>query len=133
MKVTQKNVLSHFKNVSQKDARIIVRLCNGTIDLESFPEAQRRIRECYNRPDNTDITLNVVNKMINGYGVESCEYESNALYSRDFISYVNMGDTYATTILYNPETCRFEISDWGSLYETSPAWAAQNEIQEEEY
>lgn len=131
MKVTQKNVLSHFKNVSQKDARIIVRLCNGTIDLESFPEAQNRIRECYNRPDDTDLTLTVLNKILSGYGVESVEWESGAIYSSDFIQYVNFGDTYATTILYNPETCQYEIGDWGSLYETSPAYNSQFENEEE--
>lgn len=126
-KVTQKNVLSQFKNVSKQDALTIVKLVNGTLDPETLDAGRQRVSECYNRPDDTDLILTCINKILGGYGVEGAEWRHGAIYSRDFISYVNMGDTYKTTILYHPETCEFMVSDWGSVYEESPAFQAETD------
>lgn len=122
MKVTQKNLIETFPKLSPKQALEITMLCNGTLDPETFPAGLARVSECYHRPDDTDLILTVVNELIGGTGVEGTPYKTDAMYSRDYISYVNMGDTYRATILKNPATNQFEISDWGLVYETSPAY-----------
>ena len=136
MKVTQKGILATWPTLTKKAAYLITRLCNGTYDPETFSAGQRRVSECYNRPSQTDLILTVVNSLFNTYGivahgVEGVPYYENAMRDGEFIEYVNMGDTYRATILHNPEMNRFEISDWGSLYETSPEYAAQSAQDED--
>lgn len=124
MKVTTKSLLSTFKKLDPKTARVIVRLCNGTLDPETFEAGADRVRECYNPPSDTDVTLHVINSLLGGHGVESVPYEQDAMHDGDFIEYVNFGDTYAPTVLFNPAKSRFEVSAWGDAYEGSPAWRA---------
>lgn len=126
LNVTRKNVLDIFKNVSKQDALTIVKLVNGTLDPETLDAGRKRVSECYNRPHDIDLVLTCINVILNGYGVESSEWTTNAIKTRDFISYVNMGDTYAATILYHPDKCKFVVSDWGSVYELSPAFQDAN-------
>jgi len=121
-KITQKNLRKAFPKMSQKDALTIVRLVNGTLDAVDFQAGYRRVSECYHQPSDTDVILHVINSIAGGYGVEGSPYEVDAMYDGEFISYVNMGDPYYTTILFNPRTNRFELSNWGSVYETSPAF-----------
>lgn len=128
MKITTKNLMQTFPKLNRREAYHIMKLCNGGRDAQDSLEgleqaaaaAQRRVSECYNRPTNTDIVLHAINSLICGHGVDSAPYYENAVRHGEFISFVNMGDTYSATVLFNPETNQFEISDWGSLYETSP-------------
>lgn len=135
-KVTSKNILAVWPQVSKRDAYKIVRLCNETLDPLETDGGYNRDRECYHRPSTVDLVLHAVAGILNqyniGYGVESAEYNINAIRDHEFIQYVNMGDTYKTTILHNPSTGKFEVSDWGSLYETSPHWEYVSK-QDEEY
>lgn len=127
MQITTKKLLDNFKDLNKKTALTIVKLCNGTIAPDSFEGAQKRLKECYNAPSNTDLILNAVNDLIGGFGVEGTPYTDGAIYDEDFISYINFGDTYATTILYDPGQNKFIIDSWGNVYEDSPACAALND------
>lgn len=137
MKVTTKNLLTNFPKLSPRAAFHIMKICNGTRDpLESVEglenaanAAYKRVNECYNRPTDVDVILHSINTLIGGYGVEGVPWEIDAMQNGEFIEYVNLGDTYITTILYNPETCKFEISDWGSLYEESPAYKDDRSVE----
>jgi hypothetical protein len=40
--------------------------------------------------------------------------------SQDGLSYVNMGDTYDTTLLYDHKTGRFSVGSWGDIVEKQP-------------
>lgn len=120
MKVTQKNLMKVWPKLSKKDALTITRLVNGTLDPENFKEGQRRVNECYHKPDSVHLVLTVINKMVGGFGVEGVPYEVDAIYSRDFINYINLGDTYYTTLVHSPVD-GFLLTSWGSVYEDSPA------------
>ena len=112
--------MSAFSITDASTARIIVRLCNGTLDPEAFEAGKARAQECYNRPSDTDLVLTVVNTLVDAHGVEGVPYETDAMYDGDFISYVNMGDTYAATIVWSPDK-GYRIESWGDAYERSPA------------
>jgi hypothetical protein len=61
-------------------------------------------------------TLNLADKYLNGYGREY-------LYSSDGssgVDYVNMGDTYVTTFMFDFAKNRFLVGSWGDLVETQP-------------
>lgn len=74
---------------------------------ESMPETKDWIRACFNRPKDWEIKLSAINEIIGGYGVE---------YEKGIGSFVNMGDTYATTIIRRAPN-HYIVSDWGSIAE----------------
>lgn len=55
--------------------------------------------------------MNHANIYLGGYGVESLDPEA------PHIQYVNMGDTYSNTILYNSKTHYMWIGSWGDWVE----------------
>jgi hypothetical protein len=51
--------------------------------------------------------LLIVNNLLNGHGVERAAG----------VDYVNMGDTYAQTVLWDRRTARYAVMDWGYFAE----------------
>ncbi len=83
--------------------------------------------------DAIDEALETVNSAIDGHGVEGIQAEDGYKvddYWRDTILlYVNMGDTYDTTICYDTEEEEFFVGSWGDFVED---WESAEEDQEEE-
>lgn len=68
----------------------------------------------------SDDVLEYANKYLKGYGVEAVECpecQVDRYYYGIVLLYVNMGDTYSTTLLYDTEKERFLIGDWGDWFE----------------
>jgi hypothetical protein len=80
----------------------------------SFPAAKVRRAECYSPPSINDLKLHILDNMLNGYGVEGFPI-ADGYTEKSFCSYVNMGDTYATTVLCVGDD--FEIGCWGDIAE----------------
>jgi hypothetical protein len=73
------------------------------------------------RGDHVDNQLDRINTLLHGYGVEVIRGKHvNNYYGNVNLLYVNMGDTYTTTIIYDTKTDRWICSDWGTLVECSP-------------
>jgi hypothetical protein len=58
--------------------------------------------------------LQAADKVMNGHGVERISGVGGGL------MYVNMGDTYDTTLIYDYKTNRFVVSSWGDIVERHP-------------
>jgi hypothetical protein len=58
--------------------------------------------------------LQTADKMMGGNGVERISGVGGGL------MYVNMGDTYDTTLIYDYKTNRFVVSSWGDIVERQP-------------
>lgn len=58
--------------------------------------------------------LQTADKMMDGNGVERISGVGGGL------MYVNMGDTYDTTLIYDYKTNRFVVSSWGDIVERQP-------------
>jgi hypothetical protein len=93
--------------------------CDEDTLLERYDEANRRLRECYNHPGLTDLKMNVLNSLIEGYGVEAIIHPDDYSGS-NAVEYVNMGDTYTSTICHDNSTGEFTINCWGDFVETDP-------------
>jgi hypothetical protein len=62
--------------------------------------------------------MDKINEVINGYGVEAIRGDSNNRYFMDTVGlYVNMGDTYALTVVYDTQKNGFYITTWGDWVE----------------
>jgi hypothetical protein len=65
--------------------------------------------------------MDAANKYLEGYGVESITDENEFVdnYFRDAIGiYVNMGDTYTKTIVYDTKNKQFLATSWGDFVES---------------
>ena len=69
-------------------------------------------------PEAVDAVLEDVNVAIGGYGVEAIEGGWHDRYYQNIVAlYVNRGDSYAGTVLYNATTNRFVITSVGDFVE----------------
>jgi hypothetical protein len=64
--------------------------------------------------------LEEADRVLNGHGVEYIHSHADTMRSQDGLSYVNMGDTYDTTLLYDHKTGRFSVGSWGDVVERQP-------------
>lgn len=68
--------------------------------------------------------LEMANKIMHGHGIESVVGHRNSARDCDDVAlYVNMGDTYASTIIYDCLTDKFYVGTWGDWYQ----WREENE------
>lgn len=111
MRVTAKNLMENFPELSRVDALTITRKVNATrVHMNS-----RTI----------DPTLWLVSGFLGGYGVESIRYANDwvSYYWQDCAwLYVNMGDTYNTTVCYNVKRNSFSICCLGDILENSTCY-----------
>lgn len=61
--------------------------------------------------------LEIANKLMNEFGVEYIAHREDSHRGAFGLEYVNTGDTYKTTLIYNLESGRFLISSWGDIVE----------------
>jgi hypothetical protein len=62
------------------------------------------------------LTLDRADEMLFGHGEERL----NGSYGRAGVWYVNLGDTYADTLMFDFEKRRFLVGSWGDLVEAQP-------------
>ena len=90
----------------------------STVDAKSVRTILAKYRaaknENWNRPSiRRRDALEEISTIIGGFGVESIPEGHNQ--KSPAIQYVNMGDAYATTILY--VNGNFSVGDWGTIVE----------------
>jgi len=64
-------------------------------------------------------TIAQVNKIVNGHGVESLRGNKRVdpYFDNTVALYVNMGDSYAPTLLYETETGKWRLTTWADWVE----------------
>ena len=68
-----------------------------------------------------DDILGIIETLLEGYGVEPLKGDHVDNYYMDInILYVNLGDTYTPTVLYDTLLNRFFICSWGDYIESKP-------------
>ena len=91
---------------------------------EAFPDlsvtqTQELARAIKSRTVSVDSALELANTMLGGFGIEPVREEGVTVssYYQDIVAlYVNMGDTYDATILYDTVNQEFQITSWGDWY-----------------
>lgn len=86
-----------------------------------------RMMEDAETPEEIDAALEFANEIVEGNGIEGIQEGGEII-----LLYVNMGDTYDRTVLYDPEKEEFTIGSWGDFYETWEAEQASEEMEDED-
>ena len=91
------------------------------IKLDQFKSVQYLRKQCFNPPDRVNEQLEAINELIDGHGVEAIridDYWHSNYWGNCIGLYVNMGDTYTLTIIYDVIENQFEFTSWGDFYES---------------
>jgi len=123
MTYTIEDLRKAFPEIDGIKLILIKRIINKEIEsneLELFDSNAKWIMQCYNRPNDTELSMNALNELIEGFGTEAIKNENayvNKYYSDCIGIYVNMGDSYAMTIIYDTNENEFLITSWGDFIE----------------
>jgi hypothetical protein len=110
--------------VSRFSANFALLIMRGRVDVEAhpsrFPSTCEWIRRCHNRPGSSEIKMEALDELLGGCGVEAIEADnfSDTYYGNFAASYVNLGDSYVTTIVLCHRSRRFILMSMGDYVET---------------
>lgn len=94
---------------------------NTLLKIADCTEDARKIRKILEKYHNRPHTmLSEVNNLIGAHGVEYIEPAEPSQYEDTGVYYINMGDTYITTLCYDSEKNRIIVSSWGDIVEKNP-------------
>jgi len=80
----------------------------------TYPSAKRRDDQSYHPHDTYLLKLEAISDVLGGFGAEGVPEGRGRSPAFD---YVNMGDTYQTTILYFPDRAVWRVGCWGDVVE----------------
>ena len=105
-------------NVSVDQATLVRDLIKGAIEPDTIDATAAWINECYNRPSDDELIMHAVNAVLDGHGIETFGPELGSYYGygQRYV-YVNMGDVYNGTVIYDRENNRYRISTVGDIVE----------------
>ena len=93
--------------------------------MENDISQLRRLANKFNRSNfsgrDASNAMEQANDMLEGYGVESISIGdwSDRYWGGTVALYVNMGDTYVPTLIYDVKKQKFIVASWGDWYEKS--------------
>lgn len=119
--IPQKKILIDRLGLTDEQAQKVQNILNGTTDLMTIEAARERQWEAYNDHEPLTLALEALNELLEGFGVEYIRHEDDgyAVGDQYGIEYVNQGDTYAATIMYDHARNCWRVGDWGSIVERS--------------
>lgn len=110
--------LQYMLNLTEEKAKEVKAVLTGKKDVLSYPSVQARRAECYNEPDKEYLVLHAVNEIIGGFGVGYIPAHNSF---NEGVEYVNRGDAYIPTILYDQKTTTWSAGSWGDRVEGQPS------------
>ena len=99
----------------------IIELINGDRDPEIYESVMSWVNQCYHKPSHNEMVMCALNEILEGYGVEAIRDEDAWIdnFHMDIVAvYVNMGDTYTTTILLDHEENEYIVTSYGDWVES---------------
>lgn len=82
-------------------------------DNPLFPKTNDWIKRCYHNAPRIDLILSALDELLEYHGVEPIKNKGGEIIAE----YLNGGDTYTPTILFNYGTETFRVTCWGGFVE----------------
>lgn len=89
-------------------------LLKKEVKTKSYKSVQDLIAQYHHNPSYTHRLMTALDEIIEGYGVETLRKGDEVI-----AEYVNLGDTYAVTIIRKIDTGSIIISSWGDFAESN--------------
>jgi hypothetical protein len=101
------------------EADKILAVVRGTVDLMEFKSVSDWVRQCYHDPSRIEQKMRAMDEILDGHGTEAIFGDDDPAWPD--MEYVNMGDTYLMTILYDYTKSKFYAMPWGEWVEQAEA------------
>jgi len=101
----------------------IRKVLDGRVSPYDYPKTAKWIDSCYNLPKIGERKMAACDEIIGGYGVEAIGLPEGSFENCQepdvLIEYVNLGETYATTLLRIVRDGRiaYRVGSWGDVVE----------------
>lgn len=106
-----KTLLKAFPHITKETAHAVKR---------AMIEDQPAPREWYSQGNKTDRQLETLNALLEGHGVTYAASSDDTTTKAYGIEYVNMGDMYTVTVIYDRKKGRFIVATVGDIIERNP-------------
>ena len=94
-------------------AKELRELLEGKRKTRDYASVQTLEKQCYHPPDYNYRLLIACNEILGGFGIEVIAQPGEM----PIFEYINLGDTYTTTLMRNILTGRIFVSDMGTIVE----------------
>jgi hypothetical protein len=88
--------------------------------VREHPAAIARRDECLNPPSLLDQRLHTLNAIAETHGVEYIAHRDDTMRDNYGLEYLNTGDTYIPTLIYDHSKDRWIVGCWGDIVERNP-------------
>ena len=134
-----KTLLSEFKQLSAEDAKLIRSIAGAADDGEKLkelidarvPATASYVRSLHSDPYRSrlwrnTVALHAMNELLGTYGVEGLGPTRGGDYAPPY-EYLNAGDTYTGTLIYDRDRDRLFVGSWGDVVEQHPEWESSED------
>jgi len=125
MRAPSSKRLQDEPNLTPQEARLIRKFAKAADDPDEIDDlvdfdvvlvTWEIMSKMYHRPDSTYVALLAMDDIMHTYGIETIPGDLDFDESPDY-EYLNAGDTYAATLIYNIRTDTLRISTIGDILE----------------
>lgn len=92
-------------------------LLEGKRKTKDYASVQEWLKSCYNMPRYEERLMGALNEILEGHGTEAIYGKESETWP--IAEYVNMGDTYTATMLYDYDKEKVVVTSWGDWVERS--------------
>lgn len=114
MRYPSVDTLQKTFNLERNVAIKFRKLLDGRLDPMTFESVHNWVRQCYHMPMKRELKMEAANELLNGHGVEAINAVDHII---PRAVYVNMGDTYKITLLYDTSDSCYRIMSYGDFIE----------------
>jgi hypothetical protein len=111
--------LTQHLGIPEETAQQVLALVRGRKDPLQTPETRRWADSCYHRPSGGELVMHALDQLLETSGVEVIEDPADPRQAAAL--YLNAGDTYTPTILFDSCTRRYRLTTWGDFVEALEA------------
>jgi len=136
---SSKTLLSEFRQLSPEEAKLLRALASASDDGEQLkelvdtrvPATANYVRSLHSDPYRsrlwrTTVALHAMNEVLGTHGVEGLGPPRGGDYAPPY-EYLNAGDTYAGTLIYDRGRDRLFVGSWGDIVEKHPEWESSED------
>lgn len=100
--------------------RELRKLLESAAAVKRHPAAIRRREDCLHAPSLHDLRLHALNSEAETFGVEYIAHKDDSCRETLGLEYLNAGDTYTTTIMFDHARGFWRVCSWGDVVERFP-------------
>ena len=123
-KITVNRIREAFPKIDNSvKYQFIERICNREVNsniLKQFKANKPLIKQCFNPLRSINLEMNALNELLDGYGIEPIKNEKiwiNSYWQNCIALYINMGDSYLMTIVYDTREEKFLLTTHADFIE----------------